>query len=1031
MNRNDTHNVRLNIAGGIVLVLGVVIAFVIFYYSNVNRIASQNQNYIENTAVNRAASLNNFFAENLNHINTASSALVSECLGRGFDVSALNAEKEEEIPEAAAAEIYDILSVYQERFGFDYLRYVDRYGRYYSTRGTGVQADVAEREYYRKGIEGVSGVTYVLDPVIARERQFGFYAPVYMGGWENGDPAGVVVGFYGEERIKDLIAVSVFDYPCDTVLCDRDGTVIQNTGETDHFDNFLSAVRDGILNMDIPDFSEGRSFPFEFRDGGRKSVGYAAYIGELSDYYIVVYFPADVYHSMIGNANRNGIRLLAMLVVLFLCVGVYFILRFFRQRRRIIAEADSTIAAANDTIAAANDTIAESGKMITALASDYWSVYYLELDKNEGICYQAHSGIDDGIRVGERFSYLETFTDYADKYIVEKHRKGFLDFIQPDHIRNGLKDKLVISHRYMVKRNGRETYEMVRFAGVRHPEDRDDHLVHSVSMCFMDVDEDMRRTLEQSEALSDALVAAEAANRAKTAFLSNMSHEIRTPMNAIIGLDSITLADKSLSDSTRENLRKIDASAHHLLDIINNVLDMSRIESGHLSLKNEVFSFARILEQINTVISSQCKEKGLEYECRMKGSIDGCYIGDEIKLRQVLLNILGNAVKFTPEGGSVNFLIEETARFGGNATLQFTIRDTGIGMSKEYLPTLFEPFSQEDSSTTSRYGSTGLGMPITKNIVELMNGSISVESEKGKGTTFTVQVTMPVSQQSKTASRPEVVLPEKLSVLVIDDDPIACEHAQIVLGQVGIQCDTAGSGQEGLKMVELRKARQNPYNLLLIDWKMPGMDGIETTRKIRSMVGNHIPVIILTSYSWDDIAAEAMDAGVDTFVSKPLFAENVMDEFREAFKNKNPEQEQHLAELKGRRILLAEDMAVNAEIIMMVLSMREITSDHAENGKIAVEKFKNHEPGYYDAILMDMRMPEMDGLEATRTIRAMEHPDAKTIPIIALTANAFDEDVQRSMQAGLNAHLSKPVDPDVLYRTLETLIGDRGQTPVS
>ena len=1016
MNRHDTNNVRQNIVGLIILALGIVIAFAMFYHSNVNRIDSQNQNYIEDTATNRAVSLNNFFLEKLDHINTASIALESECLVRGFEISALNAENEEDIPESAAMEIYDILSVYQERFGFDYLRYVDQYGRYYSTRGIGVQADVSEREYYQKGIEGNSGITYVLKPVVATERQFGFYAPVYMGGWKNGDPVGVVIGFFGEERMKELISVSVFDYPCDTVLCDRDGIVIQNSGENVWFDNFISAVNDGVLNMAAPVFSEGRSFPFVFREEGRKSVGYAAYISESSDYYIVVYFPADIYRTMISNANRNGVQLLATLVVLFLGVGVYFILRYIRQRRRIIEEADSTIAAANDTIA-------ESGKMITALASDYWSVYYLELDKNEGICYQAHAGINDGIGVGERFSYLDTFTAYADRYIIEKHRKGFLDFIQLDHIRKGLQDSLVISHRYMVKRNGKETYEMVRFAGVRHPEDRDDHLVHSVSMCFMDVDEEMRRTLEQSEALSDALIAAEAANRAKTAFLSNMSHEIRTPMNAIIGLDSITLADPALSDSTRENLQKIDASAHHLLDIINSVLDMSRIESGHLSLKKEAFSFSGILEQINIVINSQCKEKGLEYECRVKGNIAGRYIGDEIKLRQILLNILGNAVKFTPAGGAVSFLIEEKARFGDNATLQFTIRDTGIGMSKEYLPTLFEPFSQEDSSTTSRYGSTGLGMPITKSIVDLMNGSISVDSEKGKGTTFTVQVTLPVSQQSS-MTLSEVALPQKLNVLVIDDDPIACEHAQIVLGQIGISCDTVTSGQEGLKMVEVHKARQDPYNLLLIDWKMPDMDGIETTKRIRSMVGAEIPIIILTSYSWDDIAAEAMDAGVDTFVSKPLFAESVMDEFRDAFKKKNPEREQHIAQLEGRRVLVAEDIEMNAEIIMMVLSLREIDSDHAENGKIAVEMFKEHEPGYYDAILMDMRMPEMDGLEATRAIRALERADAKTIPIIAVSANALDEDVQRSMQAGLNAHLSKPVDPDVLYRTLETFIQD-------
>ena len=261
-----------------------------------------------------------------------------------------------------------------------------------------------------------------------------------------------------------------------------------------------------------------------------------------------------------------------------------------------------------------------------------------------------------------------------------------------------------------------------------------------------------------------------------------------------------------------------------------------------------------------------------------------------------------------------------------------------------------------------------------------------------------------------------------MCVLVIDDDPIACEHAQVVLGQVGISCEKALSGAEGLEMVKLRHARMEPYNLILVDWKMPDMDGVETTRQIREAVGYETPVIILTSYSWDDIEGEAKDAGVDTFVSKPLFAANVLDEFRKAFAKKNEQLVRKTADLAGRRVLLAEDVEINAEIMMVVLSMREMEADLAENGRIAVEKFAGSEPGYYDAILMDMRMPEMDGLEATRVIRAMDREDAKTIPIIALTANAFDEDVQRSLQAGLNAHLSKPVEPESLFETLESLI---------
>ena len=557
------------------------------------------------------------------------------------------------------------------------------------------------------------------------------------------------------------------------------------------------------------------------------------------------------------------------------------------------------------------------------------------------------------------------------------------------------------------------------------------------SFVVEDEKEEYRRELEESlkreqqqkteladsrEALRDALSAAEHANQAKTAFLSNMSHEIRTPMNAIIGLNNIAMNDPSASDKVKEYLEKIGGSAQHLLGIINDILDMSRIESGRMTIKKEEFSFSRALEQVGTIISGQCRDKGLHYNCQIIGNIDEYYIGDAMKLKQVMINILGNAVKFTPEGGNVNFLIEEGPRTQGMAVLKLTFSDTGIGMSEEYLPHIFDAFSQEDASSTSRYGSTGLGMPITKSLVELMNGQIEVESQKGKGTTFRVTVTMGESERINDEADDGTINPHELSVLVIDDDRIALEHAEIVLGQIGISCETAESGWEGVDKVRIRHGRREDYNLILIDWRMPEMDGVETTRQIRAIAGPDTPIIILTSFNWDDIADEAREAGVDSFAAKPLFAGTVMDEFREAFRRKNQALEKETVDLKGRRILLAEDVTINAEIMMMVLNMREMEVELAENGKIATEMFEKHEPGYYDAILMDMRMPVMDGLEATRTIRAMDREDAKKIPIIALTANAFDEDVQRSMQAGLNAHLSKPVEADALFETLENLI---------
>ena len=662
-------------------------------------------------------------------------------------------------------------------------------------------------------------------------------------------------------------------------------------------------------------------------------------------------------------------------------------------------------------------------KLITALASDYRSVYYIELDRDEGMCYQEREDLAHHFKEGERFPYLASVTAYAEEFVTEAYRDEFLAFIQPETIKHNLAETRITSYRYLIDRGEGESWEMVRFAGVRHPEDRDDHLVHSVGACFTDVDEETRRQLAQSQTLADALADAERANRAKTSFLSNMSHEIRTPMNAIIGLDTIALNDPDTPEQTRDYLQKMGDSADHLLSLINDILDMSRIESGRMMLKNEEFSFSKLLESINTIFSGQCQDAGLNYQCHIKSEVDDAYIGDSVKLRQVLINILGNAVKFTPAGGSVEFDVERKAHFDGKSTLLFTITDTGIGMSEEFLPHLFDAFAQEDASSTNRYGSSGLGMAITKNIVEMMNGSIEVASAKGEGTSFAVTVTLTDCAAGCEGADIEIV-PHEMSVLIVDDDPIACEHAKLVLEKAGIASEIACGGAEAIDMVRVRHARRDPYNLILVDWQMPEMDGVETTRHIREIVGDESAIIILTAYRWDDVLEEALEAGVDSFIPKPLFASQVVEEFKSALRRKGIQQgkEKQAADLEGRRVLLAEDVEVNAEIMVMVLEMRGIACEVAVNGRIAVEMFEGHEPGYYDAILMDMRMPELDGLAATRLIRAMDRPDAPVIPIIALTANAFDEDVQRSLQAGLDAHLSKPVQPDVLFETLESLI---------
>ena len=665
----------------------------------------------------------------------------------------------------------------------------------------------------------------------------------------------------------------------------------------------------------------------------------------------------------------------------------------------------------------------QADAMITAMAADYRCVYYVNLDNNDGVCYRDDPMDKSQTPAGVHFPFRERIAWYAENRVTDLYREGFLDFADPDNIRERLSTQPIIAYRYLAKRGDTEYYEMIRAAGVRRAEERDDHMVHAIGLGLTRIDEEMRETMAKNEALAEALAMAEEANVAKTAFLSSMSHEIRTPMNAILGLNKLALHDETLTGETREYLEKTGDSARHLLALINDILDMSRIESGRIVLRREEFSFPGMLEQINTMVTSQCEEKGLHYDCSILSPVNDYYIGDDMKLKEVLINILSNAVKFTEPGGSVRLTVERTAEYEDQSTLCFRIRDTGIGMEKSFIPRIFEAFSQEDSSRRNKYGSTGLGMAITKNIVEMMNGTISVESEKGKGTEFTVVIPLRSSLR-KGLTEENAVDPGSLRVLIVDDEEIVAEHGRLVLDEAGIRADVSHSGDEALNMLELQSLKQEPYNLVLMDWRMPEMDGVETTRKIRQKYSSEDLVIIMTAYTWDTIREEAEAAGFDGFLAKPLFASGVVEEFEHIVRRNHADmfKEKQQASLEGRRILMAEDIEINAEIMMDILSLKDAEADHAENGRIAVEMFEKSQPGTYAAILMDIRMPVMDGLEAAAAIRALDRPDAKKIPIIALTANAFDEDVQRSLQAGMNAHLTKPVDADHLYQTLEELI---------
>jgi signal transduction histidine kinase/CheY-like chemotaxis protein len=649
------------------------------------------------------------------------------------------------------------------------------------------------------------------------------------------------------------------------------------------------------------------------------------------------------------------------------------------------------------------------------LARDYTDMYYVNCDTEEYIKYQRSN---DGSRLLEMRRGWHFFSDCRAELAEQVYPDDREDFRQAMSRKTLMKTLSRKKTFFMTLRMTAEAGPVYVSMKVSRMENDERFIIIGIT----NVDAEMRDAMAKSEALSAALSAAEQAGKDKTSFLANVSHEIRTPINAIIGLDTLALKRTGMDSQTRGYLEKIGESSRHLLGLVNDILELSRIESGHAALRKEAFSFSAMLDQINAEFRARCADKGLTYECRLLDEFDDSYVGDDTMLKEVLTNILSNAVKYT-EAGSVIMEVGREAADDDSSTLCFLIKDTGIGMDKDFIPGIFDPFSQDDSGRTGKFDSTGMGMAITKGIVELMNGSISVESEKGEGTAVEVKVVLRNCDEGDEVSD-SVIDPQAMHVLVVDDDPVEAEHARSVLEEVGIQADTAAGAEEALRKMEAEHARHTPYNLVLMDWNMPGMNGLEASAEIHRQFEEESIVVVLTAYNWYDIQDEAHRAGVNSFLTKPLLPEKVIEELDRIARRSNLSvfKEKKRAELSGRRVLLAEDMEINAEIMLDIFDMEGIKADRAKNGRMAVELFEESPAGTYSAILMDVRMPEMDGLEAAAKIRALDREDAKRVPIIALTASAFDEDLQHSLEAGMNGHLSKPVDPDNLVATLGELI---------
>ena len=525
-------------------------------------------------------------------------------------------------------------------------------------------------------------------------------------------------------------------------------------------------------------------------------------------------------------------------------------------------------------------------------------------------------------------------------------------------------------------------------------------------------------TRSQVHELEKARQTALEANKAKSEFLANMSHDIRTPMNAIVGMTAIATAHIDDRKQVQNCLRKITLSSKHLLGLINDVLDMSKIESGKLTLTTEQISLKEVVEGIVNIMQPQVKTKKQTFDIHVENILTENVWCDGVRLNQVLLNLLSNATKYTPEGGSIQLsLFEEKSPKGENyVQIHIKVKDNGIGMSPDFLKKIFESYSRADGARIHKTEGVGLGMAITKYIVDAMEGTIDIKSELDKGTEFLLTFDF----EKAVAVEMDMVLPS-WNMLVVDDDELLCETATDALKSIGIKAEWTLSGEKAIELVIHHHKKRDDYQIILLDWKLPGMNGIQVAKEIRRNLGDEVPILLISAYDWSEFEAEAREAGISGFISKPLFKSTLYHALRQ-YMDIETEQDQTLnqnMDLSGRRILLAEDNELNWEVARELLSDLGVELDWAEDGQICLDKFQSSPDGYYDAILMDIRMPHMTGYEATKSIRGLNHPDALTIPIIAMSADAFSDDIQNCLECGMNAHIAKPIDVIELTRILK------------
>ena len=800
---------------------------------------------------------------------------------------------------------------------------------------------------------------------------------------------------YENSDIVDVLDISAFDGNAQSFMIHPDGRVVvdhssEAWGNVYNFFGILreySDMSEKEINALLEKFKAGRTDAMLLNLDGRNY--YLVYEkSDIQDWMFLGLVQADIVNASMNRLQRSTIFFVSAIVF---CIAALFISLIIQKNRTNLRRKDTEILYRDELFQKLSMNVDDVFLMLDAKTyqADYVSP---NVEKLLGITVeQIHKDICI-LRKLHSEKQEDPEKNYLEEIQVQEQREWDFEYV---HLKTG--EKRWFHNIAMGSEvNGKKKYILVM--------------------------SDRTSDRKMNQALSEAVRAAETANKAKSTFLSNMSHDIRTPMNAIIGFTTLAVSNIDDKKRVRDYLGKILSSSNHLLSLINDILDMSRIESGKIHLEETEVSLSDVLHDLKTIISGQIHAKQLElYMDAMDITNEDVYC-DKTRLNQVLLNLLSNAVKFTPAGGTVSVRIRQyPGTVKGSELYEIRVKDNGIGMSQEFVQKIFSPFERERTSTVSRIQGTGLGMAITKNIVNMMGGTIEVLTEQGKGTEFIVR--LPFRIQSKHQRIEKIAELEGLKALVVDDDFNTCDSVTKMLVKVGMRSEWTLSGKEAVLRARQSMEMGDAFHAYIIDWRLPDMNGIEVTRQIRSL-GDDTPIIILTAYDWSDIEVEARAAGVTAFCAKPMFMSDIRDTLMTAIGQKQAEAEAEIlptagSDFRGKCILLVEDNELNSEIAAEILNEYGFLVDTAENGAEAVEKVKNSKPGNYDLVLMDVQMPVMDGYEATKQIRALDNPALAGITILAMTANAFDEDKKKALECGMDGFLSKPIVIEELISILQ------------